>query len=204
MPDAAALERLVDTQLRHRGRRATAPPSSPRIGAGDDLARVADADAEVDALSLPRDLREASRRAGRGLLRVHARLGTRNAAGYLERVAAGAGAGHAPVVQGLVWRGAGVDEDGAVLLSAHVARVSLVSAGVRLGVITHIDAQAILERAGSTVARLVREPLPRAPAQLHPRRGHRNDATRDPTRPPLRELTSPGGTADQVQQEIST
>ena len=61
-----------------------------------------------------------------------------------------------------------MDEDGAVLLSAHLARVSLVSAGVRLGVITHIDAQAILERTGSTVARLAREPLPERPHSFTP------------------------------------
>ena len=168
MPDAAALERFVDTQLRHRWATCDRPSLVAAHRAGDDLARVAAADAEIDALSLPRDLREASRRAGRGLLRVHARLGTRNAAAYLERVADGAGAGHAPVVQGLVWRGAGVDENGAILLSAHLARVSLVSAGVRLGAITHIDAQAILERTSATVARLVRQPPPERPHSFTP------------------------------------
>ena len=166
--DADALERFVDAQLRHRWATCDRPALLAAHRAGDDLEAVAAADAAIDALSLPREMREASRRAGRALLRVHERLGTPNAAAYLQRIADGHAPGHIPAAQGLSWRGAGVDEQSAVLLSAHGLRVSLVSAAVRLGGITHVDAQTILERTRATVAALVRRPPPEHPSSFTP------------------------------------
>ena len=161
--DAAAVERFIDAQLRRRWATCDRPALLDAHRAGDDLERVAAADAELEALSLARDQRLASRRAGRAFLRVHARLGTRNAADYLERIAAGRAAGHVPVVQGLAWRSAGLDEEGAAAAAAHLTAVALASAAVRLGAITHVEAQDILGRARLAVAGLLREPPPERP-----------------------------------------
>src|SRR5262249_43250748 len=100
--------------------------------------------------------------------RVHARLGTHNAADYLERIAAGSAAGHVPVVQGLAWRSAGLDEEGAAAASAHLTAVALASAAVRLGAITHVDAQGILGRARLAAAGLGGDPPPDRPPPFPP------------------------------------
>jgi urease accessory protein len=166
--DAAALGRFIDTQLRHRWATCDRPALVAAHRAGSNLDRVAETDAEVDALSLARDLRLASRRAGRALLRVHSRLGSQNAAAYLDWIHAGRGFGHVPVIQGLVWKSAGLDEGDAVTLSAHLLCVALVSAAVRLGCITHIDAQETLRRARHTAAGLMRLPAPEHPSSFTP------------------------------------
>lgn len=166
--DARAVERFIDAQLRQRWATCDRPALLAAHRAGDDLDAVAAADGLVDALSLARDQREASRRAGRALLRVHGRLGARNAAAYLDRIAGGRAIGHVPVVQGLAWRSAGLAEDDAVTLSAHLAGVALASAAVRLGCLTHVGAQEILGRARHTVAALLRLPPPAHPQSFTP------------------------------------
>jgi urease accessory protein len=158
--DAASLARFIGAQLRHRWATCDRPALLTAHRAGDDLARVAQVDAEVDVLSLARDLREASRRAGRALLRVHARLGTSNAAEYLERIATGRAWGHVPIAQGLVWRSAGLDEGCAATLSGHALCVALVSAAIRLGGISHVEAQQVLARMRAIVTALLRLPPP--------------------------------------------
>lgn len=158
--DATNLAQFIKGQLRYRWARCDRPALLFTYRAGEDLERVAKIDEELEALSLPRDLREASRRAGRALLRVHARLGARNAADYLTMIKAGTAYGHTPVAQGLVWRNSGIDQTHASALSGHIFCVACVSAAVRLGMINHIEAQHVLQQTCQILTTLIQLPPP--------------------------------------------
>jgi urease accessory protein len=116
-------------------------------------------------MTLPRELREGSRRAGGSLLTIHAALGTPGAATYYRMVRSGEARGHAAVVQGLVWRGAGLGDECAVLVSAHGLATALLGAALRLGKLGHSEAQRIRGRLTGEIQALVATPCP-APAAM--------------------------------------
>jgi urease accessory protein len=125
-----------------------------------DLDAVAATDRRVDAMILARELREGSRRAGASLLSVHERLGTPGSAAYRTMCRAGLAPGHQPIVQGLVWRGAGMTLEQAQVVSAHTFCVSLLGALLRLGTIGHLAAQETLTAARATTAQLLQRSVP--------------------------------------------
>ena len=127
--------------------------------APDPLA-VARVDALLEASTLAAELRRGSRRGGRALLKVHAELGTAGAAAYGALVARGEAPGHTAAVQGLVWRGAGLEVEAAEALSAHTLATAILGAALRLGFLGHIGAQRILQDARALVVQLLREPAP--------------------------------------------
>ena len=126
--------------------------------AGCDLDVVAGIDLQVEAQTLAAESRKGSRQAGGALLGVHVKLGTPNAQQYRNRVRESAAPGHNTVVQGLVWRGAGISEHMAEAMSAHTFCVGIIGAALRLGVVGHTDAQAMLSRARPGVAELLSAP----------------------------------------------
>jgi urease accessory protein len=158
--DRLTLTRFIAGQLRLRWARCDRLALSLVYRAGDALESVAHVDAEVEALSLARDQREASRRAGRALLRVHAQLGTPHAAAYLAWITQGKAYGHVPIIQGLVWRGVGLSEEWASALSGQTQCLAFVSAALRLGMISHIEAQQIQQQLRETLLEVLQSPLP--------------------------------------------
>ncbi|WP_072395810.1 urease accessory UreF family protein [Hyphomicrobium sp. CS1GBMeth3] len=101
-------------------------------------------DRDVESLTLVREQREASARAGRSLLAVHERLGTPGAAEYQRAIRSKRAHGHVPVVQGLLFVRAGLSPGIGQAMSAYGVCVGTVSAAVRLGVLGAIDAQKVL------------------------------------------------------------
>ena len=156
------LERVVEDLL--LGRWASFDRAALRgtFAAASDLDRVAAIDREVEVGTLVASLREGSRRAGRALLGVHARLATPGAAAYRALIEGGA-PGHLAVVQGLVWRGVGVSVVSAEALAAWGLASALVSAAVRLDVIGHVAAQTVLTRLRPRIAALLVAAPPVAP-----------------------------------------
>ena len=135
-----------------------------RAHAASDLDAACAVDAEVERMSLVATARAGSRQAGRSLLGVHARLGTAGAAAFRNRVADATTPGHLPVAQGVVARGLGFDPAVAETLSAWTLLSGLASAAVRLGLIGHVAAQAMLTRLCAEAADLLaRQP----PAEMH-------------------------------------
>ena len=133
----------------------------PALGAAHrtwDLDDACEIDAQVEAMTLASELREGSRRAGAALLSVHGRLGTDGVPALQEAVRGGRATGHLAVVQGWVWRGAGMSEMAAQIVSAHSFCVALLGAALRLGCIGHLHAQRILLAARSTMVELLRTP----------------------------------------------
>jgi urease accessory protein len=128
-------------------------------GAGDETA-LCELDALVEAFSLASLQREGSRRAGRALLGIHARLGTPGAAEFRRLVAEGRTPGHAAVALGLVLAGAGLARVPALALSGYGFVSGLTTAAIRLGVASHIDMQQAISAARPMIAALAEAPPP--------------------------------------------
>jgi urease accessory protein len=124
------------------------------------LEDVAAIDDQVEIQTPCAELRSGSRRMGEALLSVFARLGIGEAGAYRDKVKAGEACAHLPAMQGYLWGRAGLSQDHAVALSAHSFTTGLLGAGIRLGCLSHIDAQSILIEARGEAARLAARPLP--------------------------------------------
>jgi urease accessory protein len=129
-------------------------------GAHHDPAAVTAIDQTVEITTLAAELRKASCRMGSAMLLVFARLGHERAASYRGLISREEAFGHLNVMQGMLWAVAGLELDDAVALSAHTFCTGLLSAGVRLGCITHLDAQKLLSFSREEASRLARQPAP--------------------------------------------
>src|SRR4029077_3564974 len=116
--------------------------------------------AQVETQTPCAELRSGSRRMGESMLSVVARLGIGDATAYRKRVKQGDAFGHLPAMQGYLWGRAGLSEHDAVALSAHTFATGLLGAGIRLGCLSHIDAQQILIEAREVAVRLAALPVP--------------------------------------------
>jgi urease accessory protein len=158
--DVATLRRFVESQLRLRWASFDRAFLSASHAAAGDLELVAHID-DLCAVSIPaKELREGSARAGQALLAVHAKLGTDGAADYRTRIARGSAEGQLPVIQGMVWRGLGLSEPDAAVLSAYGLVAGFAAAAIRLGVIGHVDSQRMIGALAGTVEELALRPPP--------------------------------------------
>jgi urease accessory protein len=158
--DAATLRLFVESQLRLRWASFDRAFLSASHAAAGDLELVAHID-DLCAVSIPaKELREGSARAGQALLAVHAKLGTDGAADYRTRIARGSAEGQLPVIQGMVWRGLGLSEPDAAVLSAYGLVAGFAAAAIRLGVIGHVDSQRMIGALAGTVEELALRPPP--------------------------------------------
>lgn len=158
--DSTDVERFALDQLRHRWATLDRPAMTGTYRAAGDLEIVARIDELLEAMSLARESREGSRRAGAALLSVHETLGTDGAVAYHEWVRTGRAWGHLAVVQGLVWCGVGLDEAAASAVSAYTLCAGLLGAALRLGLIGHIDSQRSLARLRNEITGLLAAPPP--------------------------------------------
>ena len=158
--DAAALEEFLADQVTARWASAERAFLAAAHRACPDWPAVAEVDALQEAMTLPRELREGSRRGGAALLGVHARMGTPGAAAYRARLRAGSARGHLAVVQGVVLAGAGLALARAEAVSLHGLCTAILGAGLRLGLIGHLDGQIMLRGLRPTMAALLAAPAP--------------------------------------------
>ncbi|WP_158818922.1 urease accessory protein UreF [Methylocapsa sp. S129] len=135
-------------------------PLLTRAHRADDPAAVAAIDRFAEASTPSAQMRDGSRRAGRALLGVSARLGGPLCVRYRALLSSDVRLGHLPVVQALVYRDAALDLRAAELVSGWTLVNGLVSAAVRLGVIGHVEAQQSLETARRALVDVLAEPLP--------------------------------------------
>lgn len=164
--DTRSLESFMEDQLRHRWATSDRSVLAAAWRHADDLRIVAGYDHIVESQTLAAELRDGSRRAGRAILGVHVRLGTPDASLYAERVRQSDAAGHLPVVQGFLWNRIGMALEEASLISAFAQCWSFSSAAVRMGFISHIDAQHVIARMHPVIAELM-EVQPPPPERMH-------------------------------------
>lgn len=124
------------------------------------LDAVVEIDDYVETATAAAELRLASRRMGEAMLSVFDRLGSEAATAYRNRVKQRTAYGHLSVMQGYLWKDAGLSEDDAVALSAHTFSTALLGAGIRLGCLTHTEAQRALLEIREKVADMAACPLP--------------------------------------------
>lgn len=165
--NATELEAMLNDQLRLRWATSERAALLAAWDADCDLASIARIDHILEARTLAREWREGSRRAGSALLSVHVKLGSAGATAYQralvtgEDIAPGLPAlGHLTVMQGLLWRQSGIDRLDAALMAAHTIVLTATGAAIRLGIIGHIDAQAIVGRSAPLIADLLAEEPP--------------------------------------------
>lgn len=133
-----------------------------RAALAADVAALAALDREVEAMTLARELRQGSRRAGRALLRSHASSPSPLVAGYRAALAGGAALGHLATVQGVVWRAAGLDVAALEAVSAWTLAAGIAQSAVRLALMGPLQAQAMLATLRGELARLLQSPPPPA------------------------------------------
>lgn len=156
--DAVTLGGFVRGQLLHRW----APFDRPFVAAAmeTDTDRVYALDREIECLSLTKEQREGSARAGRSLLAVHERLGTADSVSYRAAIRDGRAHGHLPTVQGFVFGRLDFKPEVAQTASAYGVAVGAVSAAVRLGMVGAIDAQKIIAEVRPVIIEIVSSELP--------------------------------------------
>jgi urease accessory protein len=130
------------------------------VRSSEVMTSTREADEALDSMMLPLELRSGSCRSGAALLRIHERLGSEPAAVYRQLVQAGAAPGQLAAVQGLVYGHAGLAPSHAIALSGHIFTVSLLGAGIRLGLIGSIAAQRALAALRHLVARYAEDECP--------------------------------------------
>lgn len=155
---AEQMEACVEGQLRNRWAVCDRVALVAAARAAADMQRLQRIDSELEAMTLAQELREGSKRAGASLLTVHERLGTPGAGQYRAAVRAARAHGHLPLVQGLLWRGAGLSETAVQAVSAHIFCVGILGAALRLGSIGHIQGQEVLQRMRPVIAALLDSP----------------------------------------------
>jgi urease accessory protein len=122
-------------------------------GAGVDLELIAQADARLTAVKLPREAREASTRTGRAVLATaSAAIGGSALHEYAERVRAGRSPGNHAVVVGVLSAQLGVPRAEAVAGELYAFASGWAAAAVRLGLVDHRRAQALLHRTRGVIA----------------------------------------------------
>lgn len=158
--DAESVQAFVIGQIRGRWANFDRPATVAAHTARTELTAVAAIDAQVEIQTVCAEFRNASRRIGEAMLSVFARLGMREVSAYRDMIKHGAGFGHVAPMQGFVWGLAGLSEPDTVVLSAHAFCIGLLGAGVRLGLLTHIEAQFVFMAARREAARVSAHPLP--------------------------------------------
>lgn len=160
LPDAPAVERFLETQVRERWARADRVVLHAAHAAAGDLERLSAVDRFADASILVESWRAAGRRLGRALLHANAACGTPGCEEYARRVKEGEVPGQVAVAQGLVAYHLGLSAECSAALSAYTFSVAIVSAALRLGALGHVDAQRLLARQRALTAELVAGPVP--------------------------------------------
>jgi urease accessory protein len=151
---------FLASQMQHRW------VSSDRIivghahAAADDLPRLLALDDLTDVWATVEAIRQGSKRAGGALLGTHLRLGIASARPLRDAISRGEAQGHLAVVQGVVLAGVGLDATSALAVSAYGMAQSLCTAAIRLGLISHLDAQRALSALSPLLGTLIAEPLP--------------------------------------------
>lgn len=158
---ADRLESVIEGALRRRWATADRVALLKSFDRADDLDAVIEVDHEVEAATLSEPFRSGSRRNGASLLAAHVRLETPGAAAFQALVRKGDTPGHLAVAQGLLWRGAGLNRDGAVRASGYMAVSGFTTAAVRLGLVGAVAAQTVMRRLLPVVAELAETEPPK-------------------------------------------
>jgi urease accessory protein len=132
-----------------------------------ELELITRVDLRLTAVKLPREARDASARTGRAVLATAtAAIGGTALHDYAELVRRGRSPGNHAVVVGLLSTRLGVPRLEAVVGELYAFSSSWVAAAVRLGLVDHRGAQALLHRSRSDIADAALQALDREVSQI--------------------------------------
>ncbi|MCF8128477.1 MAG: urease accessory protein UreF [Deltaproteobacteria bacterium] len=152
--------RFLEGQLQHRWAPMDRVFAATAHRNSKNMEAVLCADRKMEAMTLPRELRQGSRASGKALLHVHEKMGTFPAGLYRKRIHEGDGFGHLAVVQGLLLANAGLDLQATLGITAHTTCVGILGAAVRLGRMGSMESQCILSTLRPVILNLIRTPIP--------------------------------------------
>ena len=155
-PDALFL--FVIGQLRARWAGVDRPIVVAAHRSAFDFAKIVQLDDLLDAMTLSREFREASRKLGGALLAIHRRLRTDGAQAFFEAGEKRSRDPHLAIAQGMLWRRLGLQEDAAAAISGYFFCMSFLSAAIRLGLIGHFQSQLFLTDLGKEIAIILKSP----------------------------------------------
>lgn len=133
---------------------------SATYDAGTDFKRIEIIDCLLEAMTIPKELREGSRQAGKALLSVHKRLGTQKVIAYSDRIYHKNIPGHLTIIQTLAWSDTGLSKQQCCVMSAHTLCTGIMGAAIRLGIIGHIAAQQILVSVRPQLGKVLKSEFP--------------------------------------------
>ncbi|TVR46279.1 MAG: urease accessory protein UreF [Rhodobacteraceae bacterium] len=139
--------------------------------AAGDLSKLSEIDARCHLQSSSDRLAHASRRIGRSLLSVHARIGTPGAAAYrshADQPDLREARSYEPVMQGLIGAGLGLNVTQCELGAVHSTCMAFVSAAVRLGRLGAIEAQGLLAATAPRILATLEQPVPQLAGAFSP------------------------------------
>ncbi|MEM7122875.1 MAG: urease accessory UreF family protein [Pseudomonadota bacterium] len=166
--DAAGVVAFARSQLAFRWATSDRVFLRRAAQAPDDLEHLVALDQEVEALTLPAEMRAGSRRAGRSLLRAHAKLATPGVAAYQASVKSGDAYGHLPVAQAVAWSGAGLGLPEVETVAAFTLASGITQAAIRLAILGPLEAQALLADLREDITVLLDQPVPDLPHAFTP------------------------------------
>jgi urease accessory protein len=156
--DSDALFQFVVGQLRGRWGGLDRPIVVAAHRSAFDLTKIVQLDVLLDAMTLSREFREASRKLGGALLAIHRRLKTDGAQAYFEAGSNRSLWPHLAVAQGILWRRLGLKEDAAAAMSGYAFCTAFLSAAIRLGLLGHVQSQSFLAELGKEITIILKTP----------------------------------------------
>ena len=138
--NVAELESFIADLLVHRWISFDAVALRRSFAAASDN-ELAEIDRCVEIATLSAAQRAGSKRAGRAVLAVYAKLGSKVVGTYRDRAIADEELGHLPVAQGLAWREAGLPIEAALVMIGHLQAQHLLF-GMRAQVVAAVQSGA--------------------------------------------------------------
>ena len=158
---ATELENFVSHQLLDRWASSDRAVICAVNCASDNIDNAIEYDYLLEASCLAEEQRKGSKRMGSALLNVHAQLGTEGAQNYQNLVRSGSALGHVAVIQGILWTNLGINLDSMCVMAANSLALNILSAGLRLGLIGHVDCQLILGRMHNVIEKILSSAVPK-------------------------------------------
>jgi urease accessory protein len=132
-----------------------------------DVVTVIAIDHALHTMKLAKEAREGSVKTGRRLLATARRLSSSEAVNRLaDAAAAGDTPGNYAVAWGAVTAATGIPRREAMLAELHAFSLTLLSAAVRMGRLTYLQAQDVLKGASETIAEVVEENIGRSIGEI--------------------------------------
>ena len=156
----SGVENFIESQLLYRWGSFERVVLAHSFDRANDFETVIPVDNLVECMTFSSELREGSKRLGSALLATYSKLNNPVAQQYQTLIHKNHAYGHLPIAQGLIWHSIGLSKTPVLMLSAYNFCISVLSAALRLGLISHIDCQQNLIKLRELISEILTWPIP--------------------------------------------